>query len=163
MRLDGSSRPKKEQARERETREGRGVQEANKKGQGFFWTEGNAFHKIVNEPTPVTFCSPSYVFTRTPPHTFFPFFATNQLIAFVGKGHKVGFLYSLFSRNNWTYLIRRGRYKVSVSSKSMEKGLPIHLGMDTESMHYLIFIYTYTVLIYLTNVIKKEIILQKFL
>ena len=24
-----------------------------------FWTEGNAFHKIINEPTPVTFCSPS--------------------------------------------------------------------------------------------------------
>ena len=44
----------------------------------------------------------------------------------------------------------------------MEKGLPIHLGMDIESMHYLIFIYTYTVLIYLTNMIKKEIILQNF-
>ena len=71
-----------------------------RKVRAFFWTEGNAFHKIINEPTPVTFCSPSYVFTRTPPHTFFPFFATNQRIAFVGKGHKVGFLYSLFSRNN---------------------------------------------------------------
>lgn len=65
-----------------------------------FWTEGNAFHKIINQPTPVTFCSPSYVFTRIPSHAFFPLFATNQSIAFVEKGHKFGFLYSLFSRNN---------------------------------------------------------------
>ena len=39
-RLDGSSKRKKERARERETRERRGVQEAREKGQGFFLDRG---------------------------------------------------------------------------------------------------------------------------